>query len=193
MKILKNILYSIIALIVIVLIVGLFVSKDYAVERQITINKPKAEVFGYVKYLKNQNNYSVWSKTDPNMKTEFSGTDGTPGFVSGWESQDKNVGKGEQEIMKVVDGEMIDYELRFYEPMKTTDRAYLITESSSDDQTTVKWGFSGHMKYPMNLMLLFINMDKTLGNDFSQGLENLKVILESQPAPLPADTIAKPE
>lgn len=186
MKILKNILYAIIALIVIVLIIGLFVSKDYAVERQVTINKSKDVVFNYVKYLKNQGNYSVWAKTDPNMKSTYTGTDATPGFISAWESLDKNVGKGEQEITKIIDGERIDYELRFFEPMKSTDLAYMTTESADDGQTLVRWGFTGHMKYPMNLMLLFINMDKAIGNDFGQGLSNLKTILESQPDSIPA-------
>jgi hypothetical protein len=181
MKILKNILYAIIALIVIVLIIGLFVKRDYSVEREVTINKSKDVVFNYVKYLENQNKYSVWAKTDPNMKSTFTGTDATAGFISAWESQDKHVGKGEQEITKIIDGERIDYELRFFEPMKATNLAYIITESSSEDQTIVRWGFSGHMNYPMNLMLLFVNMNKAIGKDFEQGLNNLKVILESQP------------
>lgn len=191
MKIIKNILYTIIALIVIVLIIGLFVSKDYAVERQVTINKPKDVVFEYVKFLKNQNNYSVWAKADPAMKTSFTGTDATPGFISAWESLDKNIGKGEQEITKIIDGERIDYELRFFEPMKTTNLAYMSTESLSDDQTLVKWGFSGHISYPMNLMLLFMNMDKMVGKDFEQGLVNLKTILEAQPDTAPATSVVQ--
>jgi len=32
-----------------------------------------------------------------------------------------------------------------------------------------------------------------IGKDFEDGLLNLKTILESQPAPMPADTLAKPE
>ncbi len=186
MKIIKNILYAIIALFVIVLIIGLFVSKDYAVERQVTINKSKDVVFNYVKYLENQNKYNVWAKADPNMKSTYTGTDANPGFVSAWESKDKNVGKGEQEITKIIDGERIDYELRFFEPMKTTNLAYMTTESTTDDQTVVRWGFTGHIDYPMNLMLLFMNMDKAIGKDFEQGLTNLKVILESQPDSIPA-------
>ncbi|HOW30991.1 MAG TPA: SRPBCC family protein [Bacteroidales bacterium] len=193
MKILKNILYAIVGLIVIMLLIGLFVSKDYAVERQVTIDKSKDVVFDYVKYLKNQNTYSVWIKADPNIKTNFTGTDATPGFISAWESLDKNIGKGEQEITKIVDGERIDYELRFMEPMKATNLAYMTTESVTEGQTLVRWGFSGHMKYPMNLTLLFMNMDKMIGKDFEDGLLNLKTILESQPAPMPADTLAKPE
>ena len=61
MKILKIILLVIAILIVIPLVVALFVAKEYAVERYVEINKPKSEVFDYVKYLKNQDNFSKWA------------------------------------------------------------------------------------------------------------------------------------
>ena len=50
---------------------------------------------------------------DPDMKKTYRGTDGTVGFVSAWDSEKDDVGKGEQEIIKITDGERIDYELRF--------------------------------------------------------------------------------
>ena len=178
MKILKNILYAIVGLIVIMLLIGLFVSKDYAVERQVTIDKSKDVVFDYVKYLKNQNTYSVWIKADPNIKTNFTGTDATPGFISAWESLDKNIGKGEQEITKIDPGKRIDYELRFKEPMEDTNIAYMTVDSIGENKTLVKWGFSGKMDYPGNIMLLFLDFDKMSGGDFETGLQNLKVILE---------------
>jgi hypothetical protein len=36
------------------------------------------------------------------------------------------------------------------------------------------------MKYPMNLMLLFMDMEGMLGGDLEQGLTNLKGVLESR-------------
>ena len=48
------------------------------------------------------------------------------------------------------------------------------------NSTVVKWGFNGKMAYPMNLMLLFMNMEKMLGSDLEEGLANLKVVLENQ-------------
>ncbi len=54
----------------------------------------------------------------------------------------------------------------------------MITESSSENATKVKWGFSGRMDYPMNLMLLFMNMEEMLGKDLDKGLQNLKAVLE---------------
>jgi hypothetical protein len=82
MKIIKRILFALLGLIAVALIAALFIPKDYAVEREISINQPKDSVFNYVKYLKNQNNFSVWAKTDPDMKKTFSGVDGTVGAIS---------------------------------------------------------------------------------------------------------------
>jgi len=160
------------------LIVALFVKKDYAVVRQVEINKPKTEVFEFAKYLKNQNQYSVWATADPNMKKEFRGTDGEVGFVSAWDSEVKDVGKGEQEILKIVASDRIDYALRFIKPFESKEQAYMALESIGDSVTLVKWGFDGHMNYPMNMMLLFMDFDAMLGKDLQAGLLNLKVLLE---------------
>lgn len=178
MKIVKVVLGSILGLIVLVLFVAAFSKKEYAVVREVVINKPKTEVYEYVKYLKNQDNFSVWAKMDPNMKKTFTGTDGTVGCISGWESTNENVGSGEQEIKGVVDGERIDFELRFKVPFESTSDAYMTTENSGENATLVKWGFAGKMPYPMNAMLLFMDMDKAIGKDFEEGLANLKVLLE---------------
>jgi hypothetical protein len=117
---------------------------------------------------------------DPNMKTVFTGTDGTEGFVSAWESENKNVGKGEQEIQKIVEGERLDYEIRFIKPFNSTNWAFITTTRINDNQTLTHWEFSAKMKYPMNLMLVFMNMEKMIGNDLEKGLQNLKVILENK-------------
>jgi uncharacterized protein YndB with AHSA1/START domain len=178
MKILLGIVIAIAGIIVLLLIIGLFLKKDYSIKTEVVINKSKAVVFEYLKHLKNQNKFSVWASMDPNMKTEFRGTDGTEGFISAWDSDMKNVGKGEQEILKVVDGERIDYEIRFLKPYKSTSWAYITTATVNDNQTRVRWEFNGNMKYPTNLMLLFMNMEKMVGNDLNKGLQNLKTILE---------------
>ncbi len=178
MQIVIKILLSFLGLVVVLLIVALFVKEEYAVEREVIINKPASEVFGYIKFLKNQKNYSVWARMDPHAKMEYKGVDGNAGFISSWNSKVKNVGIGEQEIQAVVPNEKIDYELRFKKPFKATDQAYMVTDSIAPDRTKVQWGFKGKMSYPMNLMLLTMDMDKVLGGDLQTGLNNLKTILE---------------
>ncbi|MFI5221075.1 MAG: SRPBCC family protein, partial [Bacteroidia bacterium] len=171
MKTVKKILIGLGVLIALILIVALFLKKEYAVEREITINKPKQDVFNYVKFLRNQDNYSKWAMMDPNMKKEYTGTDGSVGFVSAWDSPMKDVGKGEQEIKKITEGERLDFEIRFKRPFEATDYAYMITETYADNQTKIKWGFNGKMNYPMNILLTVMDFDKTLGKDLESGLE----------------------
>lgn len=108
----------IVILIAILLVVALFVSKEYSVEREVTINKPKGEVFTYVKNLKNQDRYNKWVMMDPKVKRDYRGSDGTVGFVATWDSDNSDVGKGEQEIKNITEGQRMDMEVRFEKPLK---------------------------------------------------------------------------
>ena len=178
MKIVKRILIGAAVLVAVLLIVGLFVRTDFAVEREVIINKPKDDVFQYVRYLRNHDNFSKWATMDPKMKKDYRGTDGTVGFVSAWESENQDVGKGEQEIKKITEGERIDVEIRMRSPFQSTDPAYITTESVADDQTRVKSGYLGKMNYPTNLLCPFIA--EKIGKDMQAGLTNLKTVLEKQ-------------
>lgn len=180
MKTIKKIILGILAIVVLALIVGLFMPKDYAVEREITINKPIDSVFNYVRYLKNQNDFSVWANIDPKMKSSFEGIDGNVGAISAWESEVKEVGIGEQEITKITEGKRIDFELRFKEPMNDTAMGFMSTEVVSANQTKVKWGINGTIPYPINIMLPFMKMDEMIGKDLQQGLDNLKIKMENK-------------
>jgi hypothetical protein len=180
MSMLKKILIGLAIIIAIPFLVALFVQQKYAVKREIVIEKPLTEVFEYVKYLKNQDSFSKWANMDSEMKKSYRGEDGTVGFISAWESENPDVGAGEQEITGIVNGERIDYELRFLKPFEATEKAFMITEPVNENQTKIIWGFSGKMEYPMNLMLLFMDFEAMIGSDFQEGLEKLKIILESE-------------
>lgn len=171
-------LLSLGGLIALLLFIALFVKKNYSVERELVIHEPRAQIFTYIKYLKNQDNFSKWARMDPNMKKTYSGTDGQPGFISAWESDQKSVGKGEQEIKSIREGDRIIYEIRFIKPFPGVSKAQIELESLADNQTLVKWGFSSGMKYPMNLFLLFMNIEKVIGRDLHEGLTNLKKLME---------------
>ena len=177
MHILIIILLGIAALIAILLILALFAGKSYTVSRNIVIQKSKKQVFDYVKLIRNQDYYSKWVMVDPDKKKEFRGIDGTVGFVYAWNGN-KRAGEGEQEIMSITEAELIQTEIRFVRPFAGIAQANMATISLADNQTLVKWSFNSKMKYPMNAMLLFMNMDKMLGKDMEISLQNLKKILE---------------
>lgn len=153
---------------------------DFRVERETTINKPRSEIYAYAKMLKNQNDWGPWHKKEPTMRQEFRGTDGTVGFTVYWNGTKEEVGEGEQEIKKLTENERIETELRFKRPFESKADAYLTLESASEAQTKVKWGFTGSMPRPMNVMLLVMDMDKEVGKDFGEGLASLKSIMEAK-------------
>lgn len=178
MDILISILIIIAALIALFLIVALFVKKEYVIEREIIIDRPSNAVFDYVKLLRNQDHYSKWVRTDPHMRKEFRGTDGTVGFVYAWDSTNKNAGKGEQEIIGITEGEEVNVEVRFEKPFEAIAKTPIKTQAVSANQTRVKWGMHGKSKFPMNLMNLFIT--GMLEKDLDTSLADLKSILEKK-------------
>lgn len=178
MKLIKIILIGFLLAVAALLLAALVLPSSYQVERSVIVDKPKDQVFSYVLLLKNQDNFSVWMALDPNVKKSYQGEDGTVGFVSAWQSDKEEVGSGEQEIIAIKPGRRIDYELRFKAPFASVSPAYLLTEQSSADQTKVTWGFQGDMPYPMNLLLLVMDMEGLIGKDLQQGLDKLKLVLE---------------
>lgn len=177
MKIVKKILIAIVVIVTLLLITALFIKNDYTVKRELVINKPKQEVFDYIKLLKNQENYNTWAMMDPSKKVEYKGTDGTVGFMSAWDS-DKEAGKGEQEIVAITEGTQINFELRFIKPFEGKAYTDMVAKDADVGETKVTWTFKGHTPYPFNLMHLFMSMDEMMGTEMDKSLGNLKTILE---------------
>lgn len=161
----------------ILVVLGIIAPTEFAVERNVVIDKPKEEVFNHLKFLKNHSAWSPWEKRDPNMKKDYKGVDGTTGFILSW-SGNSEVGIGEQEIKKITEGERIETELRFKKPMEDTSQAYLLTEAIDPQKTKVVWGIKGKMPFPQNVICLLMSMEKVLKNDLDSGLNSLKTNLE---------------
>ena len=178
MKFLKQFVILIVAFVCIILVVALFVKKDYNITRSIDISKSKAAVFDYLKYLENHEEFTVWTEKDPKTIKSYRGEDGTVGFVHRWESSHEEVGVGEQEIIKMDSETGIEYELRFEKPWEMTANAYFNLEEKTINNTKVVWGFKGTSPWPWNIFLLFMDMEKELSPDLEKGLENLKNTLE---------------
>jgi hypothetical protein len=175
MKIVKRIGLGLAGIIVILLVAALVINKEYSVEKEVIVNKSKEEAFGFIRYAKNQDSYNKWIMADPAIKKEYRGTDGKVGFVYAWDGN-KDVGKGEQQISRIEEGERVDFDLHFIKPFEGKANAWFVTEAVSPNQTKIKWGMHGRNPYPLNLMNLFI--PSVLGKDLETSLGKLKAVLE---------------
>jgi hypothetical protein len=156
-------------------------SKTFSMEETIVINKPSNVVFDYLKHIKNQDHYNTWSMMDPDMEKTYTGTDGTVGFISTWDShKPKGPGKGEQEIKQIEEGKRLDVELRFIKPFANVCPAWFSAENIGNGQTKAAWGISGKMPYPMNFMITVFGMNKQMAKELQNGLGRLKTILEKE-------------
>ena len=165
------------SLVAIFFLMALVNSKDLTIEKSVVINRPRHEVYDFLKYTKNADEFNVWNKMDPDMKKEYRGTDGTVGFVYAWDSsKKKNVGAGEQETKGLREGEYIEYELRFLRPMNDVAKAWFNLESLTSEQTKVSWTFASKLKFPGTAMKGLIR--GMLSKALVTGLDNLKRVLE---------------
>jgi uncharacterized protein YndB with AHSA1/START domain len=172
----KFIILALIGIVILALIYAYFAEKNYSIQSEIVIKKPVSTVFNYVKNLKNQEYYSKWVMADPNVKLTYTGTDGTVGFKAAWESADKNVGIGEQEITKIVDGKGYEAEIRFKKPFEGTSKAVVNIDSLSAGESKVTTTFYTSNPFPMNLMIPIIK--NILQKDMDSNSNNLKGQLE---------------
>jgi hypothetical protein len=177
MNILIIILSLIAGIVVLLLIIALFAKRKYSTFREIVVNAPLKTTFDYLRKIKNQDNFNKWIMVDPNMEKTFKGTDGTVGFIYGWNGN-KEAGEGEQEIKAITEGKNIEMEIRFIRPFAGVAHARMTTESTSDNQTKVSWTTASEIKYPLNIMLPFIV--KILEKDMGISLAELKYILEKE-------------
>ncbi len=166
-----------VAFVGLILLIAVAMPKKYRIVSEIVINRPKSEVFNYVKHIRNQEKYSKWILADPNIKITNKGTDGTVGFVSSWVSNVKNVGEGEQEIIKIYEGEGYDADLRFIKPFKGLSHAKIRTKDAGPGQTKFITTFDTKTDFPLNIMVPMIK--KMLKKDMNENSANLKRILET--------------
>ncbi len=175
MNIVLTLLIVIAGIIALLLLAAIFMRKQYSIQREIIIDAPLQTVFDYLKQLKNQDYFNKWVMVDPDMKKDFTGTDGTIGFIYGWNGN-KKAGEGEQEITAMEDGRFINTEVRFKRPFPGIAYANYVTAYISEKQTKIIWSNTSAMKYPMNIMVSMI--ENMLAKDMDTSLHTLKEILE---------------
>ncbi len=180
MKFVKHFFIIFFLLVSIVLVIGIFMNKSYHIERSVTIDTPANEIFDYIKYLKDMDSYSYWSKIDPGMRRRYDGTDGTVGFVAYW-SGNSEVGKGHQVITAIKDNTGIEYEIVYQEPRQSSVKSSMIVVPIDRETAKVTWSMDGIMNYPLNIMLPLLDMNRVLGEKLEAGLQNLKSIMDHKP------------
>lgn len=172
--------YLIIGLITFVAFLHAWSKKTYDLHRTIIINRPKAEVYAYIRQLKKQPLWMVWYKKDPKISVKFKGEDGKEGASSYWKGNNKKSGEGIQKITKVKEGKIMETQLLFLKPYKSISLQYFAVKEVEPERTKLMWGVRGSHKFPASVFTIFYGLEKAIGNDFENSLQNLKRNLEKE-------------
>lgn len=172
MRLLKFLLYIVLALAALLCILGLFAKKDFHIERAALIKAPKPVVFDQVRYFSNFQIWSPWSGLDPRMDVSVEGMDGQPGCVYRWEGN-KEAGKGSITI-RSIDSNLIKTDVQIIEPFGTVGNSFYSINEADGGGTKVVWGFDMKMPFPFNALAMFTDLNKAFGPDYEKGLDNLQ-------------------
>ena len=181
MKILKILLYVVIALGAIALILGLIGPRTFDVHRSTVVAGTPEQVWPYVSNLKNMALWSPWAEKDTAMIVEYTGTDGELGSTSSW-SGNKDVGKGSQTISKLEPPTYAETSLKFLEPMESEATSYTMLKDTTGG-TLVTWGIKGENGFVGRIFATFMNFDEMMEPDFQRGLNKLTDLIASLPKP----------
>ena len=96
-----------------------------------------------------------------------------------------DMGSGEM-TTKEVTGNELKYDMRFIEPFESEAKGYWRVEDAGNGQSKAIWGFSTHMGFPMNGIMMLAGMKKSLEKDFDKGLSRLKTYVETHANDAPA-------
>ncbi len=181
MKALKIIGIIILAIVVIVLVLALVAPKKYEVSRSIVIHADSDLVFRQVQYWRNWGAWSPWGEKDSTMTITVTGIDGQPDSKYIWDGDPKKTGSGEMTNTGLIPGEEMTFHLHFKTPWESQSDGW-VRVNGMDDGTEASWGFYGSEKIPLNILLLFMPMDKMIGPDFERGMQLLKEVVEAKAA-----------
>lgn len=171
----KKLAYILLGIAILYMILAFFGPKEVKVERNIDINRPTSFVkeklsdFNYF-----HDNWSPWTQMDPAMSTTYTGKPGEAGHHYAWSGND-DVGYGYMDLMGYSGDTILQ---RFnYEGTGDT-KAYFILKDKGN-ATNVTWGMHFDVGFFARTPMLFMNMDKQLGDHYRKGLDNLKKKMET--------------
>jgi hypothetical protein len=172
----KKILLGLVAVIAVLLILAAFRPAVMVVERSVTVAAPPSAVFAVVNDFRRWDEWSPWAKLDPEMKKTFEGPDAGVGAVYRW-SGNNEVGEGSMTLIGSAPDQKIDITLAFVRPFPgESDVQFLFAPEG--DNTKVTWAMQSPQPFIARLIGLFVNFEKMCGEQFSQGLGDLKKIVE---------------
>ncbi|HVK61176.1 MAG TPA: SRPBCC family protein [Bdellovibrionales bacterium] len=167
------------ALVVVIGLFLIFVSTregKFRYERSGVIAASPEQIFPYISDFKKGAEWSPYEKVDPAMKKTFSGPEAAVGSVMEFDGN-ADAGSGKLEILKIVPNELVEIRLTMLKPIHADNIVeYRLTPEASGTKFT--WAMHGDGGFFGKLINVFIDCEKMVAGQFSEGIANLKAVVE---------------
>ncbi|MGH8461955.1 MAG: SRPBCC family protein [Stenotrophobium sp.] len=160
-----------------VLVLAAMKPDTFRVQRTASIKAPPEKIYPLIANLRDNARWSPYWRRNPTMKSTYSGPDSGPGAQVDFDG-DRNVGSGRVTITEVAPPNKVTMRLQMLKPF-AADNVVEFTLAPRGDTTDVSWSMQGQRPYMIKIMSVFFNMDRMVGNDFAEGLANLKALVET--------------
>lgn len=145
----------------------------FRVSESIVIDASMKDVFGVVKDFNTWEKWSPWALLEPEAERTVEMTKDGVGSFQYWNG--KLTGEGTIEHTAIKENEMIDQEIAFLKPYKSTDRVWWDFKEVGDG-IEVTWNMLGSL--PFFMFFLKKKMAAWIGMDYKRGLGLLKFYIE---------------
>ncbi|HEY0981304.1 SRPBCC family protein [Schlesneria sp.] len=175
-----NIILAVAALLAVFLVVVALRPSTYRVSRSISVNASPGTVFDHVNVMQRWQKWSPFENVDPAMKRVFEGPEAGGGAVYRWEGNHQ-IGTGSNTIVESRPNELIRFKLEMLKPHCGTNDVDFQFQPDAQG-TKVTWTMQGRLNFITKIIDLIIGMDAMIGRQFQEGLKQLKLVAENEPA-----------
>lgn len=175
----KRFINFIVILFILYIVLAFFGPKHLHVEKTISIKQSPELLKAELNSFKNfHEHWSPFTEKDSAMKVEYTGEPGTVGSKYKW-SGNAEVDEGTIEYLG-WSGDTLKEKITFG-GQGDANLSFVLTVDSAG--CSVTWGIDIAIAFMRRPFMLFIPMEKFLGEDFSKGLAKLKKYAEAQASP----------
>ena len=175
MKTFKKIIIWILVIILVLVVIGFLLPKNYKVVRSVSIKSNPDLIYDLTGNFNKWKVWVPWTKAlDSTVRFEMTGKEGEVGATWKWDG--KIMGNGQMTATEFRKGELMAYDLEFqHGKYKSKGK---ITIEKTGDSCKVTWTDEGDLGYNPISRYFGLMMDKMMGPDFEKGLKKLKTVCE---------------
>lgn len=171
--------YIFIAIITFFAFLHAWAKKEFDISRTVVINRPKEEVYNFVRQLKKQYLWMPWFSRNFKGILKYKGDDGKMDALLYWKGHSKYY-EGTQKIVKLHQGKVMETRILIIKPFRIVLLEYKGLKEIDENKTKMVWGIRGGLAFPFSVMALIHPVEKAYGKELEEGLKNIKTTLEEK-------------